>query len=82
MTEKCSEKLCARMPYKRRSQFSRHFLSPDFGAFHARLEFFNTHGILRQLTGRSVQRYQRELGLPVRRPARGGVYWFGNRHER
>src|SRR5215469_8948689 len=43
MLEKCSEKLCARMPHKRRSQFSEHFLSPDFGAFHAELEFLNTH---------------------------------------
>ena len=30
------------MPYKRRSQFSGHFLSPNFGAFHAKLEFFNS----------------------------------------
>jgi len=31
------------MPYKRRSHFSGHFLSPDFGAFHVKLDFFNTH---------------------------------------
>jgi hypothetical protein len=31
------------MPYKRRSQISGHFLSLDFGAFHAKLPFFNTH---------------------------------------
>src|SRR5215831_19320359 len=43
IAEKCSEKLCARMPYKRRSQFSGHFLSPHFGAFHTKLEFFNRH---------------------------------------
>src|SRR5215469_12780890 len=30
-------------PYKRRSQFSGHFLSPHFGAFHARPDFFNSH---------------------------------------
>src|SRR3974377_491694 len=29
------------MPYKRRSQFSGRFLSPDFGAFHAKRDFFN-----------------------------------------
>ena len=43
IAEKCSEKLCARMPYKQRSQFSGHFLSPDFGAFQAKLDFFNSH---------------------------------------
>ena len=43
ISEKCSETLCARMPYTRRSHFSRHFLSSDFGAFHAKLDFFNSH---------------------------------------
>jgi len=42
-SRKCSGKLCARMPYKRRSQFSGHFLSPHFGAIGAKLDFFNTH---------------------------------------
>src|SRR5215467_10478690 len=32
-SEKCSKKLCATMPYKRRSQFSGHFLSPDLVRF-------------------------------------------------
>ena len=36
------------MPYKRRSQFSGHFLSLHFGAIRAKLDFFNTHGMLRQ----------------------------------
>src|SRR5262252_2064541 len=49
ISEKCSEKFCARMPCKRRSHFSGHFLSPDFGAFHVKLDFFNTHGWLQQL---------------------------------
>ena len=31
------------MPYKRQSQFSGHFLSPDFGAFHTKRDFFNSH---------------------------------------
>lgn len=39
------EKVCARMPYKRRSQFSGHFASLDFGAFHAKLDFFNSYTI-------------------------------------
>jgi hypothetical protein len=42
-SEKCSKNLCATMPYKRRSQFSGHFLSPDFGAFQAKQDFFNSH---------------------------------------
>ena len=49
-SEKCSKKLCATMPYKRRSQFSGHFLSPDFGPFHTERDFFNSHRMLRQLT--------------------------------
>ena len=32
-----------------RSQFSGHFLSLDFGAFHAKLDFFNRHAQLQQL---------------------------------
>jgi hypothetical protein len=34
---------CARMPYKRLFQFSRHFLSPQFRLFGRRPEFFNSH---------------------------------------
>src|ERR1700739_2982232 len=34
---------CARMPYKRLSQFSRHFASPKFWLFGKKLDFFNTH---------------------------------------
>ena len=40
ISEKCSEKLCVRLSCIRRSQFC--FL-PRFGAFHAKLDFFNSH---------------------------------------
>jgi len=33
-----------RMPYERRSQFSGHFLSPDFGAFTRKPDFFTSTG--------------------------------------
>ena len=38
------------MPYKRRSQFSGHFLSLDFGEFHTKKDFFNRHSRLHSLS--------------------------------
>jgi len=43
LTRKWLKKLCARIPYKRLSRFSRHFASPKFGLFGRELDFFNTH---------------------------------------
>jgi hypothetical protein len=45
---------CARMPYKRRSQFSRHYVSPKFWLFGRKLDFFNSHRPFRSLTGLRV----------------------------
>jgi len=42
------EQNCVRMPYKRHSQFPRHFVSPKIWPFRRKLDFFNSHGIFRQ----------------------------------
>src|SRR5215472_2078239 len=55
IARKCSEKLCARMPYKRRSQFSGHFLSLDFGDF-TRKRTFSTDTPVNDSAGRGFGR--------------------------
>src|ERR1035438_8714080 len=40
------------MPYKRRSYFSRHFLSRKFRRFERKLDFFNSHRRFHQLRAR------------------------------
>jgi hypothetical protein len=42
------------MAYKRLSRMGRHFLSPNIWLFGTRGEFFNSHGISRQLSARAV----------------------------
>src|SRR5580692_9031225 len=50
ISQNWSKKLCARKLYKRLSEFSGHFLSPQFWLFGRKLEFFNSHGRLHVLT--------------------------------
>src|SRR5215471_10297830 len=42
------------MPYKRSSRISRHFWSPNLAPIRGQEEFFNSHGIYRQLSYSSV----------------------------
>ena len=46
---KRSKKLCARMPYKRRSRFSWTFSIPQVLPVLRKMDFFNTHACLQQL---------------------------------
>ena len=39
----CRKQNCVRMRYKRSSRISRHFVSPNFGSFGGKTEFFNSH---------------------------------------
>src|SRR5215831_6112772 len=53
LTGKWSKKVCNRKPYKRRSQFSRHFVSLQVWLFGRTMEFFNSHEMFQQLRIRS-----------------------------
>jgi hypothetical protein len=50
LTRKRSKKLCARMPYKRRSPFRETFSIPKISAVFRKGDFFNTHAWFRQST--------------------------------
>jgi len=43
-----AKKLCARKPYKRLSRFFKTFSIPQISTASEKMEFFNSHGILRQ----------------------------------
>jgi hypothetical protein len=42
----CRKRNCFRMRYKRSSRIPRHFVSPNFGSFVGKREFFNSHRCL------------------------------------
>ena len=46
--QKSQKNLAIGSPTNDDLKFSGHFLSPDFGVFHAKPDFFNTHAIFRQ----------------------------------
>ena len=56
LSGKRSKKLCVRTPYKRRSRFSWTFSIPQILPGLRKMDFFNTHGIYRQLPLRQVPR--------------------------
>jgi hypothetical protein len=77
ISKEWSEELCARMPYKRRSQFSGYFLSPDFGLFHPKPEFFNTHRCVHTQISNAFDWFN--IRSFVSGSPRGGFLMVGNR---